>query len=357
MGSSNWGTNRSITELLFTAGFEFDFFQAVCLLARFRHELRPVGTSVPPSTEVVRFRARNSLTFPASSIHIVEEDSGGPPYMTVAFLGLTGPKGVLPTHYTERVIEEEYTGSMALTEFLNIFNHRLISLFYRAWEKHHFPVGYERAQRAGNPEDDFTWYLFDLIGMGADALRHRLPFDDEVLLRYAGLFAQRPHSASALAGILSDYFGVPTAVEPFQPRRHQLEPHDLCYPRSQTPSNQLGMGAVAGDAVWTLQATFRVQIGPLTLSQYRDFLPDGTAFRQAEALIRLFAERPLEFEIQPILKKEEVPLCELTRDLSNAPRLGWLGWLKVSEFRQDADDAVFSGATPDKPIPRKTTQE
>jgi type VI secretion system protein ImpH len=344
MGSPNWGTDRSITELLFTAGFEFDFFQAVCLLARFRHELRPVGTSVPPSSEVVRFRARNSLSFPPSCIHSVEEDSGGPPYMTVAFLGLTGPKGILPTHYTERVIEEECTGSLALSEFFNIFNHRLISLFYRAWEKHHFPIGYERAQRTETAEDDFTQYLFDLIGMGTGGLRRRLPFNDELLLRYAGLFAQRPHSASALAGILSDYFGVPAVVEPFQPRRHQLESQDLCYPRSQSPSNQLGMGAVAGDAVWTMQATFRVRIGPLTLEQYREFLPDGKAFIQAEALIRLFAERPLEFEIQPVLKKDEVPLCELTRDLRNAPRLGWLGWLKVSEFRQDARDAIFSAA-------------
>jgi len=323
------------------AGFEFDFFQAVCLLAKLRRELKPVGTAAAPSTEVVRFRAWNSLTFPPSAVHSIEEDSGGPPYMTVAFLGLTGPKGTLPTHYTELLMERELTGDRALTDFFNIFNHRLISLFYRAWEKHHFSIGYERAQRTPPSDDPFTWYLYNLIGMGTDGLRGRLPFSDQVLLRYAGLIAQRPHSASALAGILRDYFGVPVEIGQFQPRRHRLEEQDLCRPGQESVSNQLGMGAVAGDAVWNAHAAFRVQIGPLSLARFREFLPDGEAFRKATALVRLFAERSLQFEIQPVLNAREVPFCELTRDPKKSPRLGWIGWLKAKEFEHDAGDAVF----------------
>jgi type VI secretion system protein ImpH len=341
MASASWGTHRSIAELLFMAGFEFDFFQAVCLLAQLRRELKPVGTAAAPNVEVVRFRARNSLEFPPSAVHSIEEDSGGPPYMTGEFLGLTGPKGTLPVHYTELLLEQERIGDRALTDFLDIFNHRLISLFYRAWEKHHFSIGYERAHRNRTTDDPFTWYLYNLIGMGTEGLRGRLPFADQVLLRYAGLMAQRPHSASALAGILRDYFGVPVDIVQFRPRRHRLEEQDLCRPGQESVSNQLGMGAVAGDAVWNAHAAFRVRIGPLSLAQYREFLPDGEAFRKATALVRIFAERSLEFEIQPVLKKEEVPFCELTRDQKNAPRLGWLGWLKVTDFERDAGDAVF----------------
>jgi type VI secretion system protein ImpH len=341
MASPSWGTDRSIAELLFLAGFEFDFFQAVCLLAQLRRELKPVGTAAAPNVEVVRFRARNSLEFPPSAVHSIEEDSGGPPYMTVAFLGLTGPKGTLPTHYTEMLLERERTGDRALTDFLDIFNHRLISLFYRAWEKHHFSIGYERAHRTRSGEDPFTWYLYNLIGMGTEGLRGRLPFSDQVLLRYAGLIAQRPHSASALGGILRDYLGVPVEILQFQPRRHRLEEQDLCRPGQETISNQLGMGAVAGDAVWNAQAAFRVRIGPVSLTRFREFLPDGEAFRKVTALVRLFAERSLEFDIQPVLKAGEVPYCELTRNDKNAPRLGWLGWLKVKTFERDAEDAVF----------------
>jgi type VI secretion system protein ImpH len=343
MASASWGTDRSIAELLYAAAFEFDFFQAVRLLARLREELKPVGAAAAPHSEVVRFRARNSLAFAASAVHSIEEDHGGPPYMTVAFMGLTGPKGTLPTHYTEIAMEREAAGETALSEFLDIFNHRLISLFYRAWEKHHFTIGYESAQRTAS-KDAFTGYLHALIGMGTSGLSGRLPFRDDALIRYAGLFAQRPNSASALEGILQDYFGVPVEIEQFRPSRHRLEEQDLCRPGPrETISNQLGMGAVAGDAVWNTHGSFQVRIGPLTLKRFRQFLPDGEAFRQATALIRLFAERALEFEIQPVLKADEVPLCELTRDPREGPRLGWTGWLKVKEFKQDADDATFRG--------------
>jgi type VI secretion system protein ImpH len=340
MASPSWGTDRSIAELLFTAGFEFDFFQAVFLLARLRCSMKPVGTAAAPRTEIVRFRAWNSLEFPASAVHHIEEDGGGPPYMTVAFLGLTGPQGTLPTHFTELTLEREREGDRALSDFLDIFNHRLISLFYRAWEKHHFTIGYERAHRS-KTSDPFTWYLFNFIGMGTKGLAGRLPFSDQVLLRYAGHFAQRPHSASALAGILRDYFAARVEVEQFQPRRHALEEPDLCRPGRETVSSQLGLGAVAGDSVWNTNTAFRVRIGPLTLARFREFLPDGAAFREAVALIRLFADRSLEFDIQPILAAEEVPFCQLTRDVQAGPRLGWLGWLKVRPFERDAGDAIF----------------
>jgi type VI secretion system protein ImpH len=344
MASPSWGTDRSIAELLFLAGYEFDFFQAVCLLARLRRELKPVGTAAPPHKEVVRFRTRSSLAFPPSAVHSIEEDSGGPPYLTVAFLGLTGPKGSLPAYYSELVTEQERSGDLALSSFLDIFNHRLISLFYRAWEKHRFPIGYEQAVCSG-VEDAFSWHLYALIGMATDGLRGRLAVRDPALLRYAGLFAQQPHSASALASILSDYFGAPVEIDQFQHRRHRLSTRDRCFPRGQDASNQLGKGAVAGDAVWTVQSAFRVRIGPLPLDRFRQFLPDGEAFREAAALIGFFAGRALEFEIQPVLKAEEVPSCTLTRDLANAPRLGWAGWLKVREFQHDAGDAVFPAKT------------
>ncbi len=346
MGSSDWGTDRPVAELLFQHGFAFDFFQAVRLLAHLRDHAS-VGGTPAPSAESVRFRAMPSLEFPASAIHSIQEDGGGPPYMTVAFLGLAGPKGVLPTHYTEAAINEDRAGNHALVDFLDIFNHRLISLFYKAWEKHRPLIAHERAQRAHSAEDNFTSYLFDLIGMGTVGLRDRLRVSDLTLLRYAGLLAQRPHSATALAGILCDYFQVPVEVEQYRGRWRRLDERDKCYLRGPAPSNQLGMGAVAGDAVWMRQSHFRVRIGPLTLDQFRDFLPDGKAFERAVSLIRLFADRSLEFEIQPVLKKEEVPRCEIREASGYGPRLGWCGWLKTGPFPKDAADAVFAGGEND----------
>jgi type VI secretion system protein ImpH len=345
MASPSWGTDTPVAELIFSHAWEFGFFQAVRLLARLYGQRMPVGAAALPGTEIVRFRARQSLEFPASEVHSIELDGGGPVHMTVAFMGLTGSKGVLPAYYSDLVIEQQIRGDGALADFLDVFNHRLVSLFYRAWEKHHFTIGYERAQREG-ALDNFTSYLFALIGMGTGGLEQRLQVPDRALLHYAGLIAQRPHSASALAGLLRDYFDVPVEVDQFRGRWYALEDRELSYLDVEGVHNQLGVGAIAGDAVWTQQAVFRVRLGPLPYRRFREFLPDGEGFRKAVDLTRYFVDRALEFELQPVLISTEVPWLCLTDDQLDSPRLGWSTWLKTEEFREHARDAVFEGVLP-----------
>jgi len=328
---------------LFSEGYEFDFFQAVWLLSRAFDDRLPVGEAARPGQEVVRFAATPSLRFPASAVCGIRGDLDHQPSMTVAFLGLTGPKGALPAHYSETVAEAARRGDRGLQDFLAIFDHRWISLFYRAWEKHRIVVGYERAQRQGAGPDAFTAYLLQLIGLGTPSLRGRLPFPDLALLSYAGLIAQQPHSASALAGILRDYFAVPAEVLQFCGKWHQLEAEELCYPRGQGVYNRLGAGATLGYRIWSAQAQFRLRLGPLTHAQFLDFLPDGEGYRKAVAWISLFSSKAMSFDLQPVLKKAEVPRCVIAKPSPGGSRLGWSAWLKTHDFAQDATQAVFAG--------------
>ena len=150
MASESRRTDPSVEELLFDEGFRFEFFQAVRLLERVFPERGPVGRDVRPGEEIVRFRAHNSLTFPPSSIHDLSRTDGeGPASMMVAFMGLTGPSGVLPRHYTEMVLEEERRREHGLAGFFDVFNHRMVSLFYRAWQKYRVPIAHEQASRPG----------------------------------------------------------------------------------------------------------------------------------------------------------------------------------------------------------------
>ena len=91
--------------------------------------------------------------------------------MTVAFMGLTGPLGVLPRHYTDLLLERGRRKDWTLRDFLDIFNHRLISLFYRAWEKYRLPIVYEAAAWRHQENDCGSQYLFDLMGLGTSGLR------------------------------------------------------------------------------------------------------------------------------------------------------------------------------------------
>jgi type VI secretion system protein ImpH len=165
---------------LFDEGFAFDFFQAVRLLERLFPERRPVGREGPPDAEVVRFRALASLSFPASTVYelLRAADEREPPAMRVTFLGLTGPSGVLPTHYTDLLLrlarEAKGPEKRALADWLDLFNHRLIALFYRAWEKYRFRLAYERGEASRAEPDAFTLCLFSLIGLGTPGLRGRL---------------------------------------------------------------------------------------------------------------------------------------------------------------------------------------
>jgi type VI secretion system protein ImpH len=329
---------------LLEEGYRFDFFEAVRVLERLYPHRQPVGRDAAPSQEVARFHARLSLSFPPSAIYeVTESENGGNPVeMTVAFMGLTGPLGVLPRHYTEMLLERMRRKDYTLRDFLDLFNHRMISLFYRAWEKYRFPIAYERAVAKQEEYDSFSLSLFDLIGMGTKGLRRRLEVGDEALLFYAGLLAQHPRSASALTGILRDYFEIPVEAGQFVGQWLVLSKENRSRLGGEV-NNALGVNTIVGNRIWDQQARFRLHLGPLTFAEFSRFLPAGKAFRPFVQFTRYVVGQEFDFDVQLILKAAEVPRCQLGDRSERAPRLGWTTWLKTKEFTKDAEDAVFAG--------------
>jgi type VI secretion system protein ImpH len=219
----------------------------------------------------------------------------------------------------------------------------LLSLFYRAWEKYRFPIAYERAVRKHGDYDRFSLCLFDLIGMGTEGLRGRLEVGDEVLLFYAGLLAQHPRAASALAGLLQDYFAVPVTIVQFVGQWLPMGSENRTRLGPGAGHNALGLSAVAGRRVWDQQAKFTVRIGPLTLAEFCQFLPSGSAFRPLSQLTRFVAGQEFDFDVQLVLRAAEVPGCRLGDTGEHAPRLGWSAWLKTRKFTRDVDETVLAG--------------
>ena len=344
MAAPGGRTDPSLEEALFDRGYEFEFFQAVRLLARLFPLRKAVGGTAKAAEEIVRFGCRLSMAFPASAVHDIERvpDSPDPARMTVAFLGLTGTQGVLPFFYTEYMIARKAAKDDTLSAFLDLFNHRFLSLFYRAWEKHHPPILYEQGAASGRQPDRFTQNLFDLIGMGTLGLRGRMGLRDEGLLRYAGLIAQRPHSASAVRGILRDYFSVPVEIDQCLGSWYDLEDSDRSYLSAELEHNQLGVGAFIGEQVWDQQARFRIRVGPVSLERFIEFLPGSLTMARFIELARFLVGQALAFDVQIFLRAAEVPYCRLSDEGLDAPRLGWIGWLKTEEFQADAGDAVFT---------------
>ncbi len=318
--------------------YNFDFFQAVRLLQRMAADRQPVGRFVDPSEEAVRFAVNPSLAFPASQIQVLTREEGRPARLTVNFMGLTGPLAVLPVFYTERIIERlRSKKDGTLRDFFDIFHHRLISLFYQAWQKYRFTVAYETGER-----DRFSHHLLDLMGLGTEGLANRQAVGDDALIYYSGLLAHTPRTASSLEQILEDYFEVPVEVEQFAGGWYRLDNDTQCrLEEGDRTSTQLGLGAVVGHEVWDQQSRVRVHVGPLSFQHYLDFLPTGTAYKPLVALLNFFGNREFDFDVRLILRREEVPRCQLGLDESDGPQLGWVTWVRSQPMPRDAGDTIL----------------
>lgn len=355
MVSARRRTRTPLIDRLLEEPHAFEFFQAVQLLEHAAKGVSDapgnarVGEDTDPRHEAVRFGAYQTVLFPPASVLEAAPprqadvgQAGRPPALTVGFMGLTGPSGVLPQHYTELLIRSLRDKSTALRDFLDLFNHRLVSLFHRAWEKYRLPATYERH---APQEDPVTSCLMALVGLDMPHLRERMAVDDEAIAHYAGHYSHWPRSVSALESILSDFFERQVRVEQFRGRWVWLAADELtALPSRSLPEGafgQLGINAVIGERVWDVQGSFRLRIGPVDYRQFASFMPGSRDLAQLVDLTRLFVGPTLSYDVQVTLARQEVPFLQLAGEGDYVPRLGWNTWLKQSEFREDASDAVF----------------
>ena len=331
-------SEKPLNQILFDEPYRFEFFQAVRLLEKIFPERVPVGREASTTPEVIRFRSRVALDFPPSEIHQIKEffDEFSEEQrfeMFVNFMGMIGVSGTMPTRYTELAMERARYRDTAMWAFLDMFTHRSVSLFFRAWEKYRFSIAYERGS------DDFTSFLFDFIGLGTKGLRGRLHIDDESLLSYGGLIAQKPHSSSALGQILADYFGVKVKIEQFFGQWLDLDEESIT--TLGQVNSKLGTSAIIGNRVWEQQSKFRVRLGAMTFNQFQAFLPNGTAHKPVKGIIRFMVGLELDFDLQLVLQAKQVPSCILTTRAKRRPMLGWTSWLKTKPFKQDDEQVVL----------------
>jgi type VI secretion system protein ImpH len=321
-----------------------------------------VGRDNPPQNEAIRFRTLPSLAFPGS--HVARLRGGAktagayPPIeMMVTFLGLIGSSGVLPHHYTTLMLKRMREKDHALQDFLDLFQHRFISLFYRAWEKYRLPIAFERfrSENRLRGDDPVTWGVYCFTGLGTDGQRGRMEAPDSAFLYYSGLFAHYPRCASSLETMLSDYFELPIKLLSLQGQWLELDESDVSVVGVRNAA--LGRTLIAGSRVWDVQGKFRLRVGPLTYLQFAPLMPrseeDGRAaapvdgrrvrpaLRPLVHLTRTYVGPDLDFDVQAILKKDHVPPCKLGRGGIEA-RLGYNTWVHSKPMTRDADEAVFS---------------
>ncbi|WP_446743435.1 type VI secretion system baseplate subunit TssG [Silvibacterium acidisoli] len=316
--------------------FRFHFFQMVRLLEQLHQEYAPVGRMTSPRKEAVRFHAPPAFVFPASEVSdYAAEDDGNQANVTVSFMGLNTINGPMPRVYTEALLGAAREKDYAAQDFLDIFNHRLLSLFYRSWRRYRLLLA---AERNGDVEDDLVRRLYDLVGLGTAGLRNRMEIRDENALYYSGLLTAQVRSVEGLRQILESYFAVSVEIRQFSGAWVRLAPgQQTVLDEGRSMSERLGAGVVLGDEVWEQEGAVTVRLGPMKLERYREFLPGSRGQAELAAWLRLYSRRAFLFAVQLVLESHEVPQTALQK----GNRLGYESWLKAKPMRRDPDETGY----------------
>ena len=334
MAGTNGQQTDPLTDRLASSAYTFDFYQALRRLQCAYPDKPPFGHAVRPVEDPVRFGQSPELSFAPSALDsFVPADGERLARLQQRFFGLLGPQGPMPLHFTEYVRDRSLNhADPTLTAFLDLFHHRMISFFFRAWAENQRVVQHERADH-----DRFAAYIGSLFGMGMDSFLRRDHLDDTVKVHYAGRLACPTRHAEGLRAILADYFGHPTEIEQCVGRWMDIPPDSRLALGASPDTGTLGHTTIVGSRVWDCMQSFRIRMGPMGLAPFRALLPEGAHFNELRDWVRNYAGDALAWEVQLILKAEAVPQISL----GTAGRLGWTTWLQSQPFDHDSDDMVL----------------
>jgi type VI secretion system protein ImpH len=314
----------------------YEFFAAMRRVECARPELPRLGRAARAADEAVRLGQVPSLTFAPTMFVEAERHADGKLWLGGVFFGVFGPNGPLPLHLTEYAHDRRHNfRDPTFARFADIFHHRLTCLFYRGWADAQPTVQSDRPDT-----DRFRAYVGALVGVGQETLRNRDAMPDPAKLYHAGRLSPEIRNPEGLEVLLEDFFAERVRVREFQGEWMALAEEDRLYLGRSRSSSTLGLNATLGLRVWGAQSRFRIVVGPLALKQFERFLPGSAALQQLASMVRGYVGFELQWDLQLILKRSEVPGAQL----GTGTRLGWTSWLASSSRVREADDVVLSNA-------------
>ena len=296
--------------------WRFDFFNMMRRLERTFVELPRIGESAAMREEYVTLGQDPFMDFPASNLSRVEPRDSGRIRVLAKFLGLLGPQGALPLATTEEAHTWWLARDDAFPRFLDLFNHRFLGLFYRAWADAR-PI----VQRDRPESDRFITYIGAMIGVGSGPYRDLDSVPDAVKLSFSGLMSPQAKSASRLRALISGLFGVRAEVEQFVGNRLMIEPNDRSHLGAK--NSVLGSDIVVGGAVYSIQDKVRVRIYTKNFADYTRFLPTGDRCAPLADAVFFYIGDQFEWEAELALPAGEAPPIRL----GTSGQIGWTTWL------------------------------
>jgi type VI secretion system protein ImpH len=315
--------------------YEYGFFQALRRIECANPDKEKIGCSVKPGDDAVRFGQEPSLAFAASTLSSFKiSNEGFSPKLSVLFFGLFGPNGPLPLHLTEYVRERiRNHDDESFAGFADVFHHRLLSLFYRAWADAQPTTHLDRLD-----SDTFSNRIGSLIGIGTAGLKNRDALPDFAKLHHSGRFANQTRNAEGLLALLKSYFHIPARLEQYVGAWLTIPEHDRMRLGEARFSGSLGYTSTLGERVWECQSKFRLTFGPLTLNDFQRMLPGGLSLIRLIAIVRNYVGDEFDWDVHLILNGKEI---KPTR-LGEFGQLGWTSWMTEKSPNRDFDDVYIN---------------
>ncbi|HTK02730.1 MAG TPA: type VI secretion system baseplate subunit TssG [Bordetella sp.] len=298
----------------------------------------PLGRDTLPRNEPVRLRQEPSMAFAPSTMAAASAARPGrPPELSIYGFGLFGPNGPLPLHLTEHARERmHHYRDDTLAAFADIFHHRLILLFYRAWADAQSTVSLDRG------EEGFTRFVASLLHLGQPSMRRRDAVMDHAKYYMAGHLVRQTRNPEGIKHILQSFFKIPVRIAEFVPQWIRLEPAQRL-----ALGGEMGLGrdTVLGAAVRDAQHKFRIELGPLDLDTYKAFLPGGPRGRQLMHWVRHYIGVEFAWDVRPVLRAADAHGVRL----GGPQPLGLAAWLGRRRPAQgDAGDLLLDYESRDR---------
>lgn len=315
-----------------------NLFGALRLLQAAQPDKASLGYSHRADEDPVRIDQALLLEFARTEVTQVEPalgtGAGNRPRLQQTAIGLLGPNGALPYAWTEHAHDLAHSPyrterDNSFMAWINVIQRRQIGLLYRAWADTQAVVGVDRP----NDPHPMADRLRALAGLAFAGLHARDRIAPGFKSAFAAVLSRRVRSPQPLAAMLAYHFDAPVRVEEFVARWLDI-PSDQ-RTRLGVQFNTLGEDSVAGSRVWDCSTRFRIVIGPLSLTRYRQFLPHGPAYKELSDLVTMYVGVEFEWELVPELQAGEVPYSWLGNE---GLLLGWSAWLGVRYEQDDAED-------------------
>lgn len=311
----------------------YNFHQLVELLNQLVVSLPDQDVMLAPEEEAVRFKSSASLSFPTRDVVALQKLSRGQFQLEVSFLGLHGSQSPMPGYYLDSLAWEEAQGENRLTDFLNVFNHRLLNLLHHIWRKYRYHICFKDGGL-----DEFSQRMFALVGLGSDVLRNNLKINNGKMLAYAGMLANPGRSPEIICGLISHCFDLHSVeLHSWQKRLVDIDPEQQnrlgervkVKGRQYREKSVLGSNFSIGARIADRGGKFLLCINDLSRERFLSFLPNGSNYPSLMMFVSFIMRDQFAWDLRLGLADRQVGGMVLGDKQNNL--LGWTSFLGTPE--------------------------